>query len=193
MSDVCFWCRCLCLMSQVVHCYGHGGIGVTLHWGCAGQVIEHVKTALSLPVKSKLWWTSSGTCELYDLQLMTTSNCWTEWIIFLFHIQSGIWLVTVARYRTKPLLHQVSAIVIQFFMLYLNFILKLWVFFYNLLEYIKQASNGSHLVVSRNSARLYLLGELFFMSSTTIHFISFHPLPIWTECTECTDWKLGYV
>jgi D-amino-acid oxidase len=24
----------------VVHCYGHGGAGVTLSWGCAGEVVE---------------------------------------------------------------------------------------------------------------------------------------------------------
>ena len=25
---------------HVVHCYGHGGAGVTLSWGCADEVVE---------------------------------------------------------------------------------------------------------------------------------------------------------
>jgi D-amino-acid oxidase len=28
---------------RVVHCYGHGGAGVTLSWGCADEVVEVVK------------------------------------------------------------------------------------------------------------------------------------------------------
>ena len=27
---------------DVVHCYGHGGAGVTLSWGCADEVVELV-------------------------------------------------------------------------------------------------------------------------------------------------------
>jgi D-amino-acid oxidase len=30
----------------VVHCYGHGGAGVTLAWGCAEEVVELVRRAL---------------------------------------------------------------------------------------------------------------------------------------------------
>jgi D-amino-acid oxidase len=29
----------------VVHCYGHGGAGVTLSWGCAADVVDLVRTA----------------------------------------------------------------------------------------------------------------------------------------------------
>ncbi|MDO5710738.1 MAG: FAD-dependent oxidoreductase [Micrococcales bacterium] len=31
--------------SRVVHCYGHGGSGVTLSWGCAGDVVDLVGPA----------------------------------------------------------------------------------------------------------------------------------------------------
>jgi D-amino-acid oxidase len=30
----------------VVHCYGHGGAGVTLSWGCAADVVDLVRAAL---------------------------------------------------------------------------------------------------------------------------------------------------
>ena len=30
----------------VVHCYGHGGAGVTLAWGCADEVVRLVTRAL---------------------------------------------------------------------------------------------------------------------------------------------------
>jgi D-amino-acid oxidase len=31
--------------TRVVHCYGHGGAGVTLSWGCAGEVADLVGAA----------------------------------------------------------------------------------------------------------------------------------------------------
>lgn len=40
---------------QVVHNYGHSGAGVTLHWGCAGEVVQLVQRALTkLPALSRL-------------------------------------------------------------------------------------------------------------------------------------------
>ncbi|XP_061192749.1 D-aspartate oxidase-like [Saccostrea echinata] len=32
---------------MIVHNYGHGGSGVTLHWGCAGQVVKEIRTVLT--------------------------------------------------------------------------------------------------------------------------------------------------
>ena len=31
---------------KVVHNYGHGGSGVTLHWGCAGDVVALARKLL---------------------------------------------------------------------------------------------------------------------------------------------------
>lgn len=31
---------------RVVHCYGHGGSGVTLAWGCAADIVGHVEEML---------------------------------------------------------------------------------------------------------------------------------------------------
>ncbi|XP_032809876.2 D-aspartate oxidase isoform X1 [Petromyzon marinus] len=37
---------CGALRMTVVHCYGHGGVGVTLHWGCAREVAALVCDSL---------------------------------------------------------------------------------------------------------------------------------------------------
>ena len=34
------------LPGTVVHCYGHGGAGVTLAWGCAEEVVSLVGPSL---------------------------------------------------------------------------------------------------------------------------------------------------
>jgi len=35
--------------STVVHCYGHGGAGITLSWGCAGDVLAEVNALTGVP------------------------------------------------------------------------------------------------------------------------------------------------
>jgi len=40
---------------QVVHSYGHGGAGVTLHWGCAGDTVRLVQQCLGMSPQSKMW------------------------------------------------------------------------------------------------------------------------------------------
>ena len=40
---------------KVVYNYGHGGSGVSLHWGCAEEAVQLVKEFIDeLPTKSKL-------------------------------------------------------------------------------------------------------------------------------------------
>ena len=36
-------------VGDVVHCYGHGGAGVTLSWGRAGEVVELLASGLPGP------------------------------------------------------------------------------------------------------------------------------------------------
>jgi len=49
--------ECCC---QVIHCYGHGGSGVTLHWGCAGDTVKLIQRSLGMvPLQSNIWTMSA--------------------------------------------------------------------------------------------------------------------------------------
>ena len=41
-------------ITPIVHCYGHGGSGVTLHWGCAADVVHMITHVIQPPCSS---WT----------------------------------------------------------------------------------------------------------------------------------------
>ena len=57
-------CTCSCIQVQtangqtkrlpIFHNYGHGGAGITLHWGCAQDIVKLVETYLAQKHTSRL-------------------------------------------------------------------------------------------------------------------------------------------
>jgi D-amino-acid oxidase len=45
---------------RIVHCYGHGGAGMTLSWGCAADILELIRPMLDRPVVRPRAQTGSG-------------------------------------------------------------------------------------------------------------------------------------